>query len=65
MSEPKREHFPPTLNTWIGLQMGDGTMGRGAINRHVMEAYEEPLRIYFMGSSWRSLGEPHEIINGF
>jgi DNA-directed RNA polymerase specialized sigma24 family protein len=65
MVEQKREHFPPTLNTWIGEQMAGGTMGRGEINRHIMEAYEEPLRIYFLGSSWRTLGEPEEIVNGF
>jgi len=65
MAGEKREHFPPTLNTWIGEQMQDGSAGRGEINRHVMEAYEAPLRIYYLGSSWRTLGEPEDIINGF
>ncbi|MDP7029245.1 MAG: hypothetical protein QF733_03390 [Phycisphaerales bacterium] len=65
MTERKREHFPPTLNTWIGAKLRDGTLGRGEVNRHVMEAYEGPLRIYLLGTSWRTLGEPEDIINGF
>ena len=65
MADAKREHFPPTLNTWIGEQMKVGTVGRVEINRHVMEAYVTPLRIYYLGTSWRTLGEPADIINGF
>ncbi len=65
MTEQKREHFPPTLNTWIGERMQGGTMAREEINRYVMEAYEAPLRIYYLGSSWRTLGEPEDIVNGF
>ena len=65
MSSEKKNHFPPTLCTWIEGRLDDGTIGRDAINRHVMESYELPLRIYYLGTSWRTLGEPEDIINGF
>ncbi len=57
--------FPGTLITWINRQMGLGEEGRRQINRHIMSVYAWPLKVYFLGSSARWLGEPDEIINGF
>lgn len=64
MTEPK-DHFPETLRTWVGQRVTEGTPGRPALNRHVMEAYADPLRIYFLGSSLRSLGEAEDLVAGF
>jgi DNA-directed RNA polymerase specialized sigma24 family protein len=57
--------FPRTLETWISIKLNEGPQGLRAINRHVMAVYAEPLRVYFLGCSERSLGEPDEVINGF
>lgn len=65
MTDSSQDAFPPTLNTWLAARLDDGTTARAAINRHVMEAYEAPLRIYYLGTSWRTFGEPDDIINGF
>lgn len=59
--------FPLTIVTWIGrmLDAGEGEEGRRKVNRQLMEVYAEPLKRYFCGSSWRSLGDPTEIVHGF
>jgi hypothetical protein len=59
------DHFPPTMNTWIDEALSQGDRGRQAVNRHLLELYAEPLRAYFLGSSFRSMGEPDDIVNGF
>ncbi|MCZ6836451.1 MAG: hypothetical protein O7G85_11810 [Planctomycetota bacterium] len=57
--------FPRTTRTWIGDQLALGAIGRDEVNRHVMAIYSHPLRVYLLGSSCRTAGEPDEIINGF
>lgn len=61
----KQDVFPPTMSTWIAQRMGDGVEGRAEVNRHIMAVYEWPLRVYFMGSSERWLGEPEDVVGGF
>lgn len=58
--------FPATLNTWINVQLreqGDG--GRRNLNRHLMDTYAWPLRVYYLGTNSRWLGEPDEVIQSF
>lgn len=43
----------------------DGHGGRREVDRHVMEVYAFPLRVYFLGTKDRSLGEPDDVIQGF
>lgn len=58
--------FPQTLSTWIRDRLTDGTPGgRRDVDRHVMDVYSHPLRVYFLGTRDRSLGEPDEVIQGF
>ena len=57
--------FPPTMQTWIGRRLLDGEQGRSQVNRHVMEVYALPMRVYFLGTSDRWIGEPDEVIQGF
>ena len=57
--------FPNTLNTWIGEALDRGGQGRLDVNAHLMQTYAWPLRVYFLGTSWRWLGEPDDIVNGF
>ena len=40
-------------------------MGLSEANRHVMAVYLQPLRVYFMGSSFSWLGEPDELVAFF
>lgn len=53
------------MSTWIAARMGDGVEGRADVNRHIMAVYDWPLRVYFMGSSERWLGEPEDVVGGF
>ena len=57
--------FPATLHTWIDDQLQRGGDGRRAVNAYLMATYAWPLRVYYLGSSARWLGEPDEIVNGF
>ncbi|MCH2139618.1 MAG: hypothetical protein MK100_01120 [Phycisphaerales bacterium] len=65
MDESQKDHFPPTLHTWIGEKIGLGVEGRDDINQYIMEAYEPPLRIYLRSTSWGNWQDLDEIINGF
>jgi hypothetical protein len=57
--------FPQTLTTWIRDRLQGGAGGRREVDRHVMEVYAFPLRVYFLGGRDRTLGEPDEVIQGF
>lgn len=51
--------------SWIDRRLGEGDQGRGEVNRHVMATYGWPLKVYFLGTRDRWVGEPDEVINGF
>ncbi len=57
--------FPPTQRTWLGARLRGGGEGLVQANRHVMDIYAHPLKVYFLGSSFRGLGEPEDVVNGF
>lgn len=57
--------FPSTLVTWLSNRLREGDDGLLDAARHVMEVYAEPLRIYFMGSSFRSMGQADDLVGGF
>jgi hypothetical protein len=57
--------FPATLNTWINLQLPQGAGGRLNVNHHVMSTYAWPLKVYYLGTNSRWLGEPDEVIDAF
>jgi len=57
--------FPQTLSTWITDRLMGGSGGRREVDRHVMQVYAWPLRVYFLGTRDRNLGEPDEVIQGF
>lgn len=57
--------FPSTPRGWIGEQISLGAEGRKVVVAHVMESYARPLERYLRGSSYRSAGEPHELVQGF
>ncbi len=59
----KNEHFPETQLTWIQRHLEGGQ--RDEVNRHVMESYGEPLRIYLNGHHLKWMGEADDLINGF
>ena len=61
----KQDAFPNTMGTWIHQRLEDGSAGRDVVNEHVMSVYAHPLRIYFLGSSFRSLGEAEDMVAGF
>ncbi|MCH2151759.1 MAG: hypothetical protein MK089_00275 [Phycisphaerales bacterium] len=63
--EQKKDAFPATQMEWIHERMDAGKEGRREVASHLMDVYAEPLRIYLLGSSFRSAGEPEELINGF
>ncbi len=61
----KRDVFPTTQRTWIDRVMDRSDTDRGEINRHIMAVYSAPLRVYFLGTGSRWLGDPEEIVAGF
>lgn len=67
MTPTARQHdaFPSTARTWIGQRLDEGEDGRREAVRHVMEVYDEPLRVYFAGCSLRWIGDRHDLVAGF
>lgn len=66
MPEPRQaDVFPATMVTWIDERLGTGAAGRQDVNRHIMTVYDWPLRVYFMGTRDRWLGEPEDVVQGF
>lgn len=56
--------FPATV-TWLGERVAQGPRGIDDANRHIMAIYAHPLKVYFLGSTLRWVGEPEEIVQGF
>ncbi len=56
--------FPTTQGTWIERTLRDAG-GRHAVNRYIMETYAWPLKVYYLGTNSRWLGEPDDVIGGF
>lgn len=66
--------FPSTHHTWIletlraALESAEPGVRERALTelrQHVMERYFEPLRVYVKGSSFRTMGESADLVNGF
>jgi len=57
--------FPSTQYTLIDRLLQDGDEGRLKAAGHVMSVYLEPLRVYYLGSSFRTLGEGEDLVQGF
>lgn len=64
-SSRKSNAFPETPRTWICAQLERGEDGVARANHHVMDVYAEPLKVYFRGSSYRTLGDADENVNAF
>ncbi len=71
---PLHDAFPSTHRTWIVETLRGALASRepGAreralsdLRRHVMQRYFEPLRVYAKGSSFRTMGESADLVNGF
>ncbi|MEQ8850758.1 MAG: hypothetical protein RIB32_03135 [Phycisphaerales bacterium] len=60
-----RDAFPMTRRTWLGLAVDRGAAGVSEANRHIMEVYAQPLKVYYLGSTFRTLGEPDDVVQGF
>lgn len=54
-----------TQRTWLGRAIVAGSEGLSEANHHIMEVYAHPLKVYYLGSSFRSLGEPDDVVQGF
>lgn len=61
----KRDSFPATQRGWLVAQLAQGSAGNARINAYIMETYTEPLGNYVAGSSFRSLGQPKDLVSGF
>ncbi len=61
----KKDVFPQTMRTWIDDRLREGGRGRAAVNRHLMEVYFHPLRVYYLGTRDRWLGDADDIVQGF
>jgi DNA-directed RNA polymerase specialized sigma24 family protein len=61
----KQDVFPNTMRTWIHARLDEGNAGRDLVNKHIMSVYSHPLKVYFLGSSLRTLGEAEDMVAGF
>ncbi len=58
--------FPATAVTWLEERIrGSDASGFALARTHVMSVYLEPLVIYVRGSSYRRLGDPVDLVQGF
>jgi len=57
--------FPSTQYTLIDRMLQQGDEGRIKAAGHVMSVYLDPLRVYYHGSSFRSLGAGEDLVQGF
>ncbi len=57
--------FPSTMRTWIDQALDRDDAGRLEVNRHIMQTYEWPLKVYYRGTNSRWLGEPEDVVAGF
>ncbi|TVQ54944.1 MAG: hypothetical protein EA377_04420 [Phycisphaerales bacterium] len=64
-ASPRKDRFPTTARSWIDGQLGRGAEGLAETNHHIMSMYGEPLKAYYNGSSFRSMGEPDDVIASF
>lgn len=62
---PRQNVFPTTQNTWIKGKLEQTSHAWMDLTNHVMEVYAHPLRVYLLGTSFRRVGDPDDIINGF
>jgi DNA-directed RNA polymerase specialized sigma24 family protein len=62
---PAPDAFPATQYTLIGRLLGDRERGMIAAAQHVMTVYAGPLKVYYTGSSFRTLGDADDIVQGF
>ena len=60
-----RDVFPVTQRTWLGRALVRGHEGLSEANHHIMDVYAQPLKVYYLGSSFRTLGEPDDVVQGF
>lgn len=61
----RKDSFPATQRGWLVAQLAQGINGLSRINGYVMETYTEPLGNYVAGSSFRSMGQPKDLVSGF
>ncbi len=59
--------FPTTRKTWVELKLQEGPTGRAALNRHLMDLYALPLKIYILGSTYRNryAEDADDLVRGF
>lgn len=63
---PSRGAFANTQYTLLGRLLNLGSEGHRQATKHIMEVYERPLRVYFIGSSFaKDLGDADDIVRGF
>jgi len=71
---PLHDVFPTTHRTWIvetlrsmmeSRDPGVRERALAELRQHVMQRYFEPLRVYVKGSSFRTMGESADLVNGF
>lgn len=55
----------PAATTLVRNWMQRGPEGRADLLRYLLEIYARPLRLYLLGTSYASLGEPDDLVHGF
>ncbi|MFZ4574825.1 MAG: hypothetical protein ACOYN0_10540 [Phycisphaerales bacterium] len=59
-----RDIFPETERTFIFSCLGTDARS-DELKRHLFAVYSAPLRAYFLGTSYRNVGEPDDIVHGY
>jgi DNA-directed RNA polymerase specialized sigma24 family protein len=62
---PTSDVFAPTMRTWILDRDEAGKSGRDELNRYIMEVYAPALKVYYLGTSYRSYWDADDAVSGF
>jgi len=55
----------PQATTLVRNWLNTGASSRAELLRYLMGVYAHPLNVYFLGSSYRNLGEAEDFVHGF
>ncbi len=58
--------FPSTMQEWILARLHTGATGQAEVATHIMDSYAGPLRVYWLGSSFRDpANDAADVVAGF
>lgn len=63
--QQKPDEFSTTQYTLLERWLSEDSEGRLKAARHIMKAYAHPLKVYYLGSTFRTMGDAEDMVRGF